>query len=112
METSLLERENNVTVTEFKWAGKLGPFKIKTSCNECDLTRSFLQNIIKEEFNGKNVIFEVKPWLDNFFYCLFRFTWHTPIIMINGRKFFQYSRKKQLFDRSKLVKKISNMIRN
>jgi hypothetical protein len=31
-----------VVITQFKWAGRLGPFHIKTSCNECDLTTAIL----------------------------------------------------------------------
>ena len=98
------EREDrSVLITNFKWAGKLGPFRIKTSCSECDLTTAVLQEIMKNEFKDKNVKFEVKPWLDNFFYCLVRGAWHAPIIMVNGKKFHQYSKKQPLFDQDKLV---------
>ncbi|MCD6273729.1 MAG: hypothetical protein J7K30_13025 [Deltaproteobacteria bacterium] len=36
-----------VFITQFKWSGKLGPFSIKISCDECDLTTSILQDMLK-----------------------------------------------------------------
>ena len=59
-----------------------------------------------DEVKGKNVVFEVKPWLDNLFYCLARGAWHAPIIMVNGKKFYQYSENEPLFDREKLVEMV------
>ena len=91
-----------IIITQYKWAGRLWPFKIKTGCEECDLTEASLKNMLKNEFKGKDVKFEVKSWLDNFFYCLFRFAWHAPIIMVNDKKFYQFSEKEHLFDREKL----------
>ncbi|MDY6971348.1 MAG: hypothetical protein SV775_03355 [Thermodesulfobacteriota bacterium] len=92
-----------VIIAQFKWAGKLGPFRIKTACGECDLTTSILQNMIENEFKGMNVSLEIKPWLDHFFYCIARGAWHAPIIMVNGKKFYQFSEKEPLFDRDKLA---------
>ena len=76
------QRNEPVTVTQYKWAGKLGPLRIKTNCDECDLTTATLEDMMNNEFEGKNVTFEVKPWLDNLFYCLARACWHAPIIMM------------------------------
>ncbi len=98
--------KNEVTVTQFKWAGALGPFRIKTNCDECDLTTSVLQDMMENEFKDKKVTFEVKPWLDNLLYCLRRRAWHAPIIMVNGRKFYQYSKREPLFDREKLAERV------
>jgi predicted methyltransferase len=95
-----------IKIILYKWAGKLGPFKIKTNCEDCNLTKSIIDDMMQKEFKGKNVSFEIKPWLDNFFYCLFRFTWHAPIIMINGKKFHQFSHKNPLFDRKELEKEV------
>ena len=95
-----------VTVSQYKWAGKLGPLRINKSCDECDLTTSVLQDMMENEFKGKDVAFEVKPWLDNIFYCLVRGCWHAPIIMVNGKKFYQYSKKEPLFDREKLAGRV------
>jgi len=59
--------------------------------------------MMENEFKEKNVAFEVKPWLDNLFYCLIRNTWHAPIIMVNGKKFYQFRAEEPLFDRDKLA---------
>jgi hypothetical protein len=91
-----------VKIVQYKWAGKLGPFSIKSKCQECDLTTNIIKNMMSKEFKGKGVTFEVKPWLDNFFYCLFRLSWHAPIIIVDGKKFYQYNHKYPLFDRKKL----------
>ena len=102
------EKKQPVIVTQFKWAGTFGPFHIKTSCDECELTTGILQDIMADELKNKNVAFEVKPWLDNLFYCLLRGTWHAPIIMVNGKKFYQYRENEPLFDRGKLVERVLN----
>jgi len=101
-----------ITITQYKWEGKLLFFKIKTKCEDCDLTTANLKDMMGREFKGKDVKFEVKPWLDNFFYCLFRLTWHAPIIMINGKKFFQFSEREKLFDRKKLKEEVLNLLKN
>jgi predicted methyltransferase len=100
-----------VTITQFKWAGKFGPFKIKTECKECELTTAILKNMMSKEFKGKDVKFEIKPWLDNFFYCIVRLAWHAPIIMVDGRKFHQFSHKNPLFDRKKLEELVLKKIK-
>lgn len=104
------ERDNPIVITDFKWAGKLGPIKIKSPCNECDIVTSMLKKMIEEDFKGKNVALEVKPWLKNIFYCLARGAWHAPIIIVNGKKFFQFSEKKPYFDRGKLIDLINDLL--
>lgn len=99
-----------VVITKFNWAGRLGPFKIKTSCGECDLTTSVLKGLMEKEFKDKNVRLEIKPWLDNLFYCILRMCWHAPIVMVNGRKFHQYSKKHPLFDRQRLVELVNKYL--
>ena len=86
----------------YTYSGKLLFFKIREECRECGLTEAIIRDMMKREFKGKDVKFEVKPWLDNFFYCLFRFSWHAPIMMVNGRKFRQYSHKNPLLNRKEL----------
>jgi hypothetical protein len=71
---------------------------------------SILRNVVEKDLQGKNVVFEVKPWLNNIFFSLSRGAWHPPIIMINGRRFFQYSHKKPLFDRDELVQAVVSII--
>ena len=97
------KNHDSVVITQFKWAGKLGTFHIKTSCDQCDLTTSILQDMLENELKDKNVTLEVKPWLDNFFYCIVRRAWHAPIIMVNGKKFYQFREKEPVFDRDKLA---------
>lgn len=104
------ERNNPIVITDFKWAGKLGPIEIKSPCNECDIVTSMLRKMIEEDFRGKNVALEVKPWLNNIFYCLARGTWHAPIIIVNGKKFFQFSETKAYFDRGKLIGLINGLL--
>ncbi len=99
-----------VVVTQYKWGGKLGLIKIKSHCRECDLTTVMLKKMMEAEFKDKNVVFEVKPWLDNIFYCLARGAWHAPIIMVNGRKFFQFSEKRPLFDNAKLIETVNGLL--
>ncbi len=99
-----------VKITQYKWAGKWGPFKIKTPCEECDLTTSILKDMMDVEFKGKNVTFEIKPWLDNWIYCLTKVAWHAPIIMVDGKKFHQYSHKDPIFNREKLTKIVLNKL--
>jgi len=93
-----------VKITEYDWAGKKWFFKIKTVCGECGLTKNILKDMLKNEFKGKKVKFEVKPWLDNIFYCFFKGTWHPPIIMVDGKKFHQFSHHDPLVNRKKLAK--------
>ena len=101
------QRNKAVALTQFKWAGRLGPIRIKISCEQCDLTTSILQDMMENEFKDGNVTFEVKPWLDNIFYCLARRAWHAPIIMVNGKKFYQFSEAEPLFDRDKLAERVA-----
>lgn len=104
------ERNNPVVITDFKWAGKLGPIEIKSPCNECDAITNMLTKMVEEDFRGKNVVLEVKPWLNNMFYCLFRGTWHAPIVVVNGKKFFQFSEKNPYFERSKLIDLVNDFL--
>ena len=91
-----------VKITQYKWAGKKGPFKIKSKCEECDLTTTVIKDMMKKEFKNKSIKFEIKPWLDDVFYVLSKGAWHAPIIFVNSKKFFQYTSRKPLFDRKEL----------
>ena len=99
-----------IVITQFKWAGQFGPFSIKTSCGKCDLTTATLKDVIEKQFGGKDVRLEIKPWLGNILYCLLRGYWHAPIIMINGKRFYQFSKSKPLFDRAHLGETINNIM--
>lgn len=103
--------ESKIYVVQYKWAGKLGPFKINSNCQECDITTLRLRQIISDNFANGNVDFTIKPWLDNFFYCLKRGCYHPPIILIDGKKFFQFSKKKPFFDEAELIKKVKEKLK-
>jgi len=100
-----------VKITQYKWAGKKWFLKIKSTCEECDITTSILKNMMKKEFKDKDVAFETKPWLDNIFYCLWQRAWHPPIIMVNNKKFYQFSKRHPLFDRQKLKQTVLLIIK-
>jgi predicted methyltransferase len=104
------QKNKPVNITQFRWAGRFGPIRIQTHCDQCNLTTATLQDMMENELKGKNVELEVKPWLDNLFYCLVRGAWHAPIIMINGKKFYQFSEKDPLFDRDKLVEQVKKAL--
>lgn len=78
-----------VEVIDYKWVGKWGPFKIKTQCGECDFDTALIKDMMKKEFKGKDISFEVKPWLDNWWRVIWKFAWHAPIIMVNGKVYSQ-----------------------
>ena len=61
-----------IKITQYKWAGKWGPFKIKIPCGECSLTEGIIKDVIEKEFQGVDISFEVLPWLDNWFSVLLR----------------------------------------
>ena len=42
--------EPKVIIQHFYWAGKWGPFEIKTHCAECDLTNAILESLMNKEF--------------------------------------------------------------
>jgi hypothetical protein len=97
-----------VTITQYKYAGKWGPFKITSACEECDLTTATIEDMMENEFKGKDVILRKKPWLDNWISCIFKGAWHAPIVIVDGKKFYQFSDENPLFDR----KKLENLIKN
>lgn len=99
-----------IVITQYKWAGSWGPFTIKSHCEECDLTTHTLRLLMEKELEGKNVVFEIKPWLGNAWHCLKRGAWHPPIIMVNGKMFYQFTHKKPLFDKTKLLQLVSGLL--
>lgn len=92
-----------IRIIQYKWAGKKGFLKIKTHCNQCDLTTSILKDMMKNEFTSKPVTFTTKPWLDNIFFCLSHGAWHAPMVFVNGKKFWQHNKREPLVDRKRLA---------
>ena len=99
-----------VNIINYKWAGKKFFFKIKTECEECNLATAILKGMMNKEFKAKSVSFQIKPWLDNIFYCLFRGAWHAPMIFVNGKKFWQYSKKKPMFSQRELAAYVNELL--
>ncbi len=91
-----------VKITQYKYQGTWGPFKIKSACEECNLTTQVLKDMIQREFKGKDVLFETKPWLDNWPGLLLKGARHAPIILVDGKKFYHFSKKNPLFNRKEL----------
>lgn len=86
----------------YLWEGKKWIFEIKSECRECDLTSAMLKDMKKKEFKGRDVMIEIKPWLDNVFSSLLKGGWHPPVLMVNGRVFSQGV----VPDRKKLAQKV------
>lgn len=80
-------RVKPVRVTQYKWAGKWGPFRIKIPCGECGASEGIIEYVIKTEFEPRDVKveFEVLPWLDFWWKPLLKGAWHAPIVMVDGK---------------------------
>lgn len=74
-----------VQITQYKWEGSWGPFRIKIPCGECSASEGIIEDVIKTEFAGADIQFEVLPWLDNWYKPLLKGGWHAPIVLVNGR---------------------------
>jgi hypothetical protein len=99
-----------ITITEYIWGGKKFGFKIKSHCKECSITKALVEDVLKKEFKGKNVKFETKMWLTNIFEALSKGLYHPPCIAINGKRFFNHSKRKPIPDRKELVMKVLSLI--
>ena len=84
----------------------------KNECQECSIEKAILKNMEKNEFKNKNLKIEIKPFFqfNNLFYSLSKGGYHPPILLVNGKKFHQFSFKDKLFNREKLAKHINNLI--
>ncbi len=74
-----------VHITQYKWEGSWGPFKIQVPCGECSATEGVIKHVIDTRFPGAPIAFEAKPWLDNWWEVLWKGGWHAPITLVNGR---------------------------
>jgi hypothetical protein len=75
---------NKVVISQYRWAGKWGPFEIKTVCEECELSQLVIGDLIREKFPHGDVTFEVKEWLPNWWRVIWKGGWHAPIFLVNG----------------------------
>lgn len=74
-----------VIITQYRWAGSWGPFRITTACDECELSQLVIGDLIRDTFAGKDVTFEVREWLPNWWRVIWKGAWHAPIFCVNGR---------------------------
>ncbi|MEK6977104.1 MAG: hypothetical protein AABX40_01720 [Candidatus Hydrothermarchaeota archaeon] len=75
-------------VTIYRYGGRFLFYRITQDCEECELSVRMARGIARE-LGEEKVEIEVKPWLDHFMEALLKGGWHTPIILINGRKYSQ-----------------------
>jgi glutaredoxin len=80
---------NQITVTQYKWAGSFGPFKIRIPCGECAITEGVITDVIATEFPNDKIVVEVLPWLSHWWKPLIRGGWHAPIVLVNNKLVFQ-----------------------
>lgn len=83
-----------IEIELYKWAGKWGPFKIQSECDECTVAYGQLKKL-KEKYPN-DVSFQSFPWLNNWFKVLLKGGYHPPITMVNGKLFHQHSKKDPL----------------
>ena len=83
-------KTNIINITQYKWEGVWGPFKIKIPCGECAVTENIITDVIQNEFGFTDkIVFEVKAWLPNWWRLILKGGWHAPIVTINGKVVFQ-----------------------
>ena len=75
-------------VTIYRYGGRFLFYRITQECEECELSVHMAREIARELGEDK-VDIEVKPWLDHLLEALLKGGWHTPIILINGKKYSQ-----------------------
>lgn len=78
-----------VRLTLYKYEGKKWFLKIRDGCEECDITETYLKNLVKRKRFKNKIDIRVYPWLDNIFSLLLKGGFHAPIVMINNRVFSQ-----------------------
>jgi len=76
-----------IKITQYKWEGSWGPFKIKIPCGECNVSEGVIRDVLENDFKDykDQIYFESKPWLDNWWKIILKGAWHAPIILINGK---------------------------
>lgn len=86
--------------------GKNWPFPWpKTECAECSIEKAILNDMKGREFKGMKIKIEVKPFFEfpTLLYSLLKGGYHPPILIVDGKKFHQFSERDKLFDRKKLA---------
>ena len=93
----------------YLWQGRWGPLRIRSHCEECDVTRGIIRSMQDDEFASLDVEAEFFPWLDNWWYCLLRGAWHAPIVFVDGVLFHQHSKRDPLVSRQALAAYVHNL---
>ena len=99
-----------VAITQYIWEGKWGLFKIKTHCGECDITTAQIKSLLGKELKGKGITLTIKPWLDNWWRVILKGAYHAPIVLVNGKLFWQYHEKNPLMNRDKLKTYLTKLL--
>lgn len=81
----------------------------KNECPECSIEIAILKDMKTKEFKNKKIIIRIKPFFQfpNLFYSLSKLGYHPPVLLINGKKFHQFSEKNKLFNREKLSRYVN-----
>ena len=77
--------DRSINISQYRWAGSWGPFKIKVRCGECTLSSDIIRDTLETELVGIDVVFETHDWLSEWWQPLFKGGWHAPIIMVDGK---------------------------
>ncbi len=79
-----------VRVTIYRITGKQLFFRVPDKvCVECDLSVAIVHWVVKELQAEDKVKITIKPWINNLINCLLRWSWHPPVVTINGKRFSQ-----------------------
>ncbi len=77
-----------VHIVIYRITGKQLFFRIpKKVCEECDLSVATVHRVVEELCAQDNIKITVKPWINNLISCLFWWSWHPPVVTINGKRF-------------------------
>jgi len=70
-----------------------------------------VEAMLKKEFKGKKIKFETKLWLSNLWEALFKGIYHPPGLTIDGKKFFNHSKRKPIPIRKELEKAVLDRLK-
>ena len=78
---------NKIQITIYRFTGKLGLFTIpKDWCQECDILIDMVQGVVRELGIQEKTDVKIRPWfLWAWFVFLRYFSWHAPMLIINGK---------------------------
>ncbi len=84
------EAAKPVHIIIYRITGKQLFFRIPEKvCEECDLSVAIVRRVVEELGAQDKIKVTVKPWINNLIGCLFWWSWHPPVVTINGKRFSQ-----------------------